>query len=134
MSYVAEAAWIRDRLATGWAGRTPVHWDNVAYEPQVGTPYIRPTVRPTTAYQAEIGPTATYRHLGMLIVEVFTPMGSGEAGAQELADEVVALFRGARTQGLSFQAPYVIAADTVDAWYKLDVLCPFTRNTIHTIT
>ena len=127
---VAEAQWVRDRLAT-WTA-TPIQWPNAPGATPEGS-YIRPWVRRSGGEQASLGDGPMDRFDGMVVVEVFTPAMTGTQQSETLCDALEALFRRARTVGLTFFTPYTVAVgDTGDGWYKADVICPFVRDTVFT--
>lgn len=135
--YEAEAAWIRSRINTLWViganPRTPIAWDNVSFakkNPQAA--WIRVSIRHSGAGQAEISTNPMYRHDGVVVVEVFTPGMKGDSESNTLCDHVGAMFRGVTGPGIRFRPPYPIRVGDTDGWFKQDVICPFTRDTIFT--
>lgn len=134
MSYRQEAIDIESLFATEWAlgPNTPVEYDNSDYDPSTGVPYVTLTVQSGTAFQADLGKaTNTYRHNGLIIVQVHTPVDEGSAVARGLADEVAAIFRtrfvGA---GIITKTPDFDRVGVSGAYYQINVLIQFHRDTI----
>jgi len=127
---------LRDRFDTQWVTggqqRTEVAWPNVSFTPPEGEPWVRFAVRHSGGQLASIGTSPMHRYTGMVIVEVFVPTGTGDGDIDDLCDAAEAIFRDYRTQqGLRFDSPYTLdMGETGGGWYKKDVMCPFTRDTI----
>lgn len=134
MSYEDEGVFIRSRFNSEWAGRTQVAYPNVPFS-KPNAAWVRLGVNGSGADAVSVGdPDAIrYRHDGMVIVEVFTPVQSGDGESRELCDAAAAVFRGVKDAAtkLRFRAPYRIEVGVVDGWFKADVLCPFERDTIY---
>lgn len=142
--YGSEATTIRVRFSDRWGDTTPVAWENLAFDPlrQSGdpdgetvdpAPWVRLTIRTGDAEQVGGAPVGArrFRHVGVVFVQIFTPKGTGDQRARELADEVCAIFRGVTDSGVVFQTPHVEPAGTDDAWYQLTVECPYYRDTLY---
>lgn len=144
--YAAAAAWIRQRLLTGWTIddelRTPIAWDNMPFSPpEPAEPYIRPTIRHDVAETASIGAPTSVQHRfpGTLIIEVLTPQMTHTAANEALCDLLEALFRHVSDSGIRFYTPYTLRTgeaqdqgESAGGWFKQDVMCPFVRDTIFT--
>lgn len=135
MSYETEAAAVRTRLNANWSA-TPIAWPNMAFTPPAGAAWIRPTILPADARQVTMGTpgTRTYRHAGLLIIQVFIPKGTGDDEALELADSLCTLFRGVAEGGVRYgsergEAPRVaVVGDDGKGWYQVNVHVPFMRD------
>lgn len=81
----------------------PVIYDNVAGEhPANGDPWLRVKVTHTAGAQATIGGSPgnkRFRNVGLFTAELFTPTGSGSAGADQYIQVLKATFQGNRTRG-----------------------------------
>lgn len=94
MDWPAAVSAIRDRIAAGWTV-TPVEWENEAFTPPAGMPWISVSVVEVDGDVAGIRRPGDHRlriH-GMIRVEVLTPVGTGTSGADSLIADFVALFR-----------------------------------------
>lgn len=139
MSYAAEFTAIKTRFETEWidpldppAPRTPVAWENEHFKaPAEPEPWVRVTVFGSTASRASVGGTsARYRHDGEVIVEVWFPANEGSAGARTLADAAAAVFRAWQAGTLTFWTPRVVRVGREGAWYRLNVIAPFKRDSV----
>ncbi len=67
-------------------GLPSVAWENVAFTPTTGQPYIRPDLLPAQPTQAEIGTNGVNRYTGMYQISIFAPTGTGIAAISTLRD------------------------------------------------
>lgn len=129
-SYDTEAEAILGRLNTNWSDATDIAWPNAGYEP-TGSEYIEPVINTQEAFNADIATSRRIRHPGLLTVNVRTPLGNGHGRALRLADDVVAIFRNVTVSGITFRAPTVRPIGREDAFYRVQVDCPYWRDSIH---
>ena len=105
----------------------PVAWENITYEPVVGTLYLRPTLLFGNTEIATIGDTtSTDQNIGIYQVDVFAEAGKGKNAAIVQADLVADRFkRGTEItyNGLTVRVKNVSMAQpvTVDGWYQVPV-------------
>lgn len=130
MSYSAELIAIESRFNSQWADRTPVAYGNLPYAPIVGTAYVRLIVLTGRALQASMGAAPLYRHPGVIDVSVFIPEGSATKPALDLADAVVAIFRGAQFSGILCRPADVRNLGVVGGWFQVNVSIPYHRDEI----
>jgi len=112
-----------------------VAWGNKNTEPPNDVPWVRFNVRHSGADPASVGDSARamHRHDGMVIVEVFVPLDSGEGTVDEYCDTVAGIYRNHTSQqGLRFRSPFTVNVGQSGAWYKRNVLIPFVRDTVFT--
>jgi hypothetical protein len=136
--YATEAATILGRLKTEWDDTTPIAWPNVDFTPPA-TAWIRPTLLASDAARREMGATGTrtFRHHGLLLVQVFTPEGSGDGSARTYAEQVCGIFRGVQAGGITYEGPTGEAptarGDGRDGngWYMWTVTVPYTRDELY---
>lgn len=134
MSYATEAQVVRERLNTNWT-TTQIHWPNTDFTPGT-SPWIRPTILPADARAADIATAPRYRHVGVLIIQVFVPLGAGDGLALEYADTIAALFRGQNVSGVRFYGEDGEAVRIRNVgpdgkgFFQMNVECPMFRDTI----
>jgi hypothetical protein len=134
MSFATEAATIRSRFNTEWASTTPIAWPNVSFTPPSGEPWVRLEILPSGADQTTLGASGnrTFRHDGLVTVQVFVPGNEGDGEARTLAEQAAAVFRGVTVSGIRFGAPYTTTIGTDDAgWYGVVAWCPYTRDSLY---
>lgn len=124
---------IRQQFETAWqAGpNTKIAWDNVEFDPTGETEWVRVALLPGDAFPAAIGPSAPERNAGVVVVQVFTERGTGAGRADELAEEVKKVFRGAPLAGVRFRVATEVAADRGEGrWYQRNVQVPFQADVV----
>lgn len=121
---------LRQRFAAQWATATPVQYESVAFSPPDKGPWARFVIRDSTAAWASFGaPGAnTERGHGQVIVQIFTPAGTGEGEALSLARKAKGVYHGYEDAAvkLSFPQPAHLTQVGVDGkWYQINVHAPY---------
>lgn len=134
MGYEFEAQRILSRFAAEWTDNgdelTPIAWPNTPFDPPQSGAWVRITIQPSTSRVASIaGPYTRFRHDGDVVVEIFAPHGDGTETALMLADRAAAIFRGFEHHNLTFFAPRMVHVGNRDGWYRVNVICPYQRDT-----
>ena len=117
---------IEDRIKDNWLS-TPVAWDNVAYVPKAGNPFVRPVATQTISELTTVASPGkgNYREYGLLTVQVFTEQEKGSRPNAELADAMAALFRGYVEGRLYMQEPRINRIGQDKEFYQSNVLVEF---------
>lgn len=88
---------IRIALETALAGVSGLPaakaWENVDFEPVIGTPYTRAILSPTSVRQATLGNPGHDRYDGVFFIDLFYPQGEGPASSQTVLAALLASFR-----------------------------------------
>lgn len=129
--YDTEAEAIFGRLNTNWSDATPIAWPNEGYEPDAGDAWLEPVLNTQDAFNADIASSPRIRHPGLLTVNVRTPLGEGDGQARRLGDDVADIFRNVSFSGITFRAPTVRPVGREDGWYRVQVDCPYWRDSTH---
>ena len=134
MSYVQEAIDIETLFATEWAAgpNTPVEFDNSDFTAPTTGPYVTLIILSGSAYQADLGkPTNTYRHNGLIAIQIHGEKDEGSAGARSLYDAIAGIFRTRFVgTGIVTRTPDFDRVGVIGAYYQINVLVPFHRDTI----
>ena len=152
MSYEAQHNALRQRFIDEWRG-TPVNriaWTNVAFDDnkESNAPWIRFMIEDDTAEQISVGGNPDdadaggdlIRHMGAIVVQVFTPLSQGGGEGLNLADQVVAIFRRWETPEapgvpvIRFRMPSrvrQVRTQSGDLWHQTNVYCPFERDSLN---
>lgn len=116
---------IENYLATNWSA-TPIAYENVDFVPPADGRYLALTVYPGQGRIASLGDGGPlWRHEGAVSIACHTPKGVGSVDALGLADQVVALFRGAVVGGARFRAPSVDLDGRDEVDFRALVFLPF---------
>lgn len=134
---VEENTAIRTLFNTGWAGATPIAYENEVFTPPQDAPYVSLVVRPDDAFQHEIGSTrVTFRHPGLIFVMIFSPPDKGNNAALVLADAAADIFRrqsSTFTDGrILYRAPSITPIGITDeGYFHINVVIPYIRDSYH---
>ena len=112
------------RMAT-WT-TAPICWPNTPPLTALNTPWVRFSVIPLARTWPTI-PSGTKRVMdGEIVVQVFTPSGSGSGTARTLVDAIGALFGKYSSGGVQCHEPKapVVVGDT-EGWYQINVIIPW---------
>lgn len=88
-------------------------------------PWVQLNVRPGNAQMVSFGPR-TYRQPGVVMTQVFIPVGKGDDRANEIAEAVAGALRGETVSGVRFRAtsaPQFVGPD--GNWWQTNVTTPF---------
>lgn len=120
-----QAAWLADAASQNLL----VVYDDVKKDIDTATSWARVTIRHNTGFQATLSDANNamrYRNLGLLFVQIFTPLGDGQKLSDQLAGIVKAAFqRGQTPGGCWFRNVRVNEIGPSGAWYQLNVVAEF---------
>lgn len=140
MSYATQAAAIRARFYAGWKAaqgftdaqmQTRVEWPNSTLtKPATPASWVRLAILPADAFRADLGEVKTYRHIGLVTVQVFVPENTSDSAAWTLAEAACEVFRGVSEGGIHYEglrgeAPRIQTVGVKDGYYQLNVLAPY---------
>jgi hypothetical protein len=124
MSYEAERLSIETKLDDNWM-TTPIAYENVSFNPPSNSPWIRLfIINGDSGYNT----LNSFRYVGVVTIQVFTPQNGGTNTARKYADTISAIFRGKEFDGLIFRASTVKSVGISDGWYQVNVTIPFWRD------
>ena len=120
---------IRAALAThlsGLSGVPAIAWENVAYTPIVGTPWIRPTVLMGQPRQAAIGDSGPNEQVGVYQIDLFYPPDQGVLPVNTMAGKIEQRFkRGTQLTyngiRLTISKAYISALSQESDWVQVPV-------------
>lgn len=102
-------------------------WENVRFEPTVGTAWVRMTLLPGETRPATMGANPQIRYNGLFQVDIFRPEGEGPGTAEALADAVrdrfnveTTLTSGSITVRFNWSEKRAAIPDS--PWYQVPVL------------
>lgn len=132
-----ERATIGTLFSTAWGNTTPIAWPNRDFDPPAGS-WVRLTIIGSDAFPLEVGPNRHERRTGVVIVQVFTTPGKGDAAALQLADQVAGIFRAAPrldagdSGDIRFRSPKIraVGLDGAGAFYQVNVEVPFLHDAV----
>ncbi len=130
-TYVGEQEAILGRLEDNWSNLTEIAYPNTEFDPH-GLEHIEPVVRVQEAFNVDINGNAPkrVRHPGLLTINVKTPINQGNGRALTLGDAAASIFRNVSFDGIAFKVPTVRDLGAEGAWYRVQVDCPYWRDSI----
>jgi hypothetical protein len=139
VSWLFASTGIARRFTSEWANETRLVVDDMDFEtddtdgPSDPESWARLTILWAEAAIAGVGGSSIrQRDGGDLVVEIHTPGGNGPGRALHLADIAARIFRGIQYDGLRFQAPRLVNVGERGSWYRMNVVCPFEYDAVHT--
>lgn len=123
MSFAEIQATIEQHFTNEWAARTPVAYENVAFDPPTVGGYARISVLWSPSENAALG--TLVRDYGFASVQVFTPINDGPMPALELADAAREIFQNKTIEGLTFYAASVSVVGVSESFHQVNVTAPF---------
>jgi len=123
---------IEGRIATQMAiaPSYPVSYENIPFTPPNNTPWIQASIRfGDNAYATLIGPSTGFnRQNGTLVVNIFTPAGSGTGANLTIAERIKDLFDRAKFSSIIFDAasgPAQILPASPEPYYQTQLTATF---------
>lgn len=116
---------IEGMLYNGW-GQTPITFDNVEYNPQRNSAFLRVQIEWVNTAPIAIGGRA--RGTGYIDLSLFVPQNTGTSQVNGLADDLSVIFNLIQNGALKFGAASTQRVGIQDEWYQLKVLIPFTYD------
>ena len=114
-----------------YEAKTPIAWPNVNFTPPSG-PWVRFNVLDGEGTWRSIGSPGSNvaGYVGVVVIQIFVPLLSGESTARDLADAAAAIFQGQVIDGIRLAVPTIQVLNTslADGWHQINVSVPFRRN------
>lgn len=128
MGHATDSQTVRNRFNTQWPIEQPsveFSFADVDYTPTKDTPWVRLSVVPGEQRQVSMGSIRRFRRIGIVSVQIFTPAGSGDGLAKELADSVAAIFMGRTVDGVIFRGTGLDRVGVDGAWAVWNATTPY---------
>ena len=135
MSVETERAAIEKYFSDNWT-TTPIQFDNVKFNKPNDSKWVTITITTGSSTQITLGSDSPLnRHVGTIIVQVFTQAGVGSKQAKELARDVANIFRRkvfniSATETILCREPTIqrVGVETDTGLYNLNVNISFWRD------
>jgi len=115
----------------------PTQYDNQDLANPDNATWCRLTIKTAASRQVSIGnPSAQrYRTHGVMIAQLFAPLGSGVGELRGIADKVVLAFRGKTDGGVTYASQDKDCPSVEGGWqredsWQINVVCPFYADDI----
>lgn len=119
MGFATDSQTIRERFNTQWPieqPTVPFSFADVDFEPPADTPWVRLNALPGDQRQVTMGRIRRFRRVGIVLVQIFVPAGSGDGLAKELADSVATIYMGRTINGVIFRGTSVDRLGVDGSW------------------
>ena len=114
-----------------YEAKTPIAWPNVNFTPPSG-PWVRFNVLDGEGAWRSIGSPGSNiaGYVGVVVIQIFVPLLSGESTARDLADDAAAIFQGQVISGIRFSpaTAQILNTSLADGWHQINVTIPFSRD------
>jgi len=81
-----------------------------------------------------MGKLRRFRRVGVMVVQIFVPAGSGDGTARELADSVADIFQGRTVSGVIFRGTGLTRVGIDGAWVQYNASTPYQADDLIAIT
>jgi hypothetical protein len=116
-----------------YEAKTPIAWPNVNFTPPSG-PWVRFNVLDGEGAWRSIGSPGSNiaGYVGVVVIQVFTPLMTGESTARDYADAAAAIFQGQVISGIRFSpaTAQILNTSLADGWHQINVSIPFRRDVL----
>jgi len=110
----------------------PTHYDNHKFDNPDNAKWCRLTIKTGETFQMSIGSPDGQRERthGVMIAQLFGPIGEGDGELREIADAVRAAFRRVTDTGVTFRTPSAHEQGLFSDSWQINVVCPFYADDI----
>lgn len=116
-----------------YEAKTPIAWPNVNFTPPSGA-WVRFNVLDGEGSWRSIGSPGSNLagYVGVVVIQVFVPLLSGESTARDYADAAAAIFQGQVISGIRFSpaTAQILNTSLADGWHQINVSIPFRRDVL----
>lgn len=131
MSYETQNTELRTRFNTVWLDRIPVDFANFPFTlPSPPAPWCRFRISSGPAQRTTIGDSINnYKNTGIVFVQIFIPIDTGDGLAYQHADDVADIFRDWCGTNIRCRTPYVkeVGPDG-SGYFQVNCIIPFVRD------
>ena len=114
-----------------YEAKTPIAWPNVNFTPPSG-PWVRFNVLDGEGAWRSIGSPGSNiaGYVGVVVIQIFTPLMTGESTARDYADSAAEIFQGQVISGIRFSpaSAQILNTSLADGWHQINVTIPFSRD------
>jgi hypothetical protein len=126
MSFSTVQRDIELRLQANWATTTIDINPNVDFtQPEHDTAFIRLRVMNEPSRRVNIGQPACVRNFGMIAINIFVPLNTGNRTGLSYGDTLAELFREVQFNGITTRQPTVSDVGEYEGRYQVNMLVPF---------
>lgn len=102
-----------------------VFYDNAPASDRPDALHIRASIKLGQQIQVETGSPKRFRQVGILMLEFFSPAGSGDQSSIQKIDTALGVFRCKTYSGVTFESPDLDVVGLNDRWWQVNAACSF---------
>jgi len=128
MGHSADASTIRQRFDAQWPIEQPTithTFGDVETTPPETVAWVRLNILSGAQTQVSMGKLRRFRRVGVVVVQIFVPAGSGDGEAREYADSVAEVFQGRTINGVIFRGTGLTRVGISGAWVQYNASTPY---------
>jgi len=116
---------IRQKVNETFPSPIVVFYDNAPAQERPDALHIRASIRLGSQTQVETGSPKRFRQVGILFLEIFSPIGSGDQSSIQKIDTALGVFRCKTYDGVTFVSPDLDVVGQNDRWWQVNAACSF---------
>ena len=125
MSFANERSSIEARLSANWT-TTAVNYSNVDFDTPNNSPWVRLSILNGQSDYRAINSKKI--HLGLISIQVFTPVNTGTASIREYADTLASIFDDQSFDDVVCGVASIASVGSSDVWYQVNITIPYRRD------
>jgi len=133
MGHSTDAQTIRQRFDTEWPLAQPgvrYTFGDVEFSPPENEAWVQLHILSGEQRQVSMGKYRRFRRIGVVMVQIFVPAGSGDGEARELADSVTAIFEGRTVNGVIFRGTGLNRVGVTGSWVQWNAATPYQADSL----
>ena len=111
-------------------GAIPIAYDNVKFDSTEQEEWCRITIAPGDSFNASLGSNCE-RHIGLVVVQVFSKQWTGSSTTRERADEIATLFRGVVDGEVTYRTAMLTRVGHSQDFYQMNITVPYQQDSIY---
>ena len=125
MSSEAARRDIEKRFTSNWA-TTVIAYDNVKFnKPEPDVSWCRLRIEETNVDRTNVGLPGKHRTYGDIIIEIYTPIGTGTRISKQYSDTIAEIFRDVQFSGITCREATPITVGEASGWWQVNLFIPF---------
>jgi len=125
MSFASERTSIESRPNANWT-TTTIDWENVDFNTPNNASWVRLSIlNGESGYRAM---ESKKIHLGIIAVQLFTPINTGTAIARGYVDTLAAIFDDQSFDDVVCGVASIANIGTSDIWHQINITIPYRRD------
>lgn len=128
MSFLIAYQTLMDRFGAQWdvlQPDVPVAYPNTDFTSTDGEAWVRVTQLDGDSFQAALPATRRTRHVGLFMVEIYTPLLEGDEAGRALGDSVATAMSEVAVSGIRLKVTSLLRVGTERQWLHYNASTPF---------